>query len=327
MSKSLFSVQLREELLDRISRERDCWELGFRTLALSAARFQGREMRFSSRQKKFALLVCEQIEELYAVKADFRSGKEQSSVTLLSPEICRAIKADMQAFQEEAFPDLWEDAQSRSGTSEADDSQHERLAVVLAELFLSCGALSSPQDAYQLEFSFARRQAALFFERLFRHHGMNMRLIRHRGYHVLYAKDGQGIADFLLYSGAHGSLLTFEELRVEKEVFNQVNRVVNCDNANAQRLADSSAIQRKAILRLQNSEEWRMLPPELVEAGMARLDFPELSLAELGQKMNPPIGKSGMNHRLKKMISLAERLSEKRPGESSGRKARTKLTK
>lgn len=126
---------------------------------------------------------------------------------------------------------------------------------------------------------------------------------------MVYLKEGQYIAEFLLQSGAHESLLAFESLRVEKEMRNSVNRVVNCDNANAQRIANTSARQLELIRFLRDSRTLGQLPAELQAAAEARLENPDLSLRELGELMDPPIGKSGMNHRLKKLENLAAGLS------------------
>lgn len=327
MSNHSFSSRLRDELLDKTRSERRYWEIGFRGMALAAMRFQGREMRFSTRQRGFAQLLSEQIEFLYGAVTECREGKEQSSIILTDPDVIYEIKEDMQRFRDDISGLFFSETVVEFGEDPSAETKYDILAVVLSELFLSCGSLSSPREAYQIEFSFPRKQSALFFKKLLDHFGMDMRLIHHRGYHVLYAKDGQRIADFLLYSGAHTSLLAFEELRVEKEVLNQVNRVVNCDSANAQRLANSSVIQREAILKLQASNLWASLPFELREAGQARLQFPELSLTELGQKMSPPLGKSGMNHRLKKLIAMAEEKTAHSKGKSSRGKTGPGLSK
>ena len=125
---------------------------------------------------------------------------------------------------------------------------------------------------------------------------------------IVYFKEGELIAEFLLQTGAHVALLSFESLRVDKEMRNTVNRVVNCDNANAQRIANTSARQLQLLHELQDSNTLGLLSAELQAAAKARLANPHLSLRELGELMNPPIGKSGMNHRLKKLETIAAAL-------------------
>ena len=113
------------------------------------------------------------------------------------------------------------------------------------------------------------------------------------------------MADFLLLAGAHQSLLAFESLRVEKEVRNSVNRVVNCDSANTQRLANAAARQLDLIGTLSDHGLIDQLPADLRSTAEIRLIHPDLSLKELGEVMDPPLGKSGMNHRLKRLEQIA----------------------
>lgn len=309
MSEIAFSQKLREELLQVLLRSPERWSLAFYAMGFAALRFQGRDMRLTTRYHDFALLLQTQIRQIYGIEARIKPGKGQTSLLLRDLRSNRLIREDLRLFGERGrqFPEEWEDEEERN----------QNIAAVLSALFLACGSLSDPKEAYHLDFSMLRQQAAKFYTDFFEKIGISMRSIRHQGYYVLYVKDGQNIADFLLYAGAHQALLNFEEWRVEKSVLNQVNRVVNCDNANAQRLADSSAKQREAILRLRQSSEYAELSEELKEACEARLQFPELSLAELGARMDPPIGKSGMNHRLKKVMSLCETLKKEGPGSSS----------
>lgn len=296
MKLSDFSTDLRLELL-AVLREREAfWPSSFRASAFAAFRFMGRELRFDTRQYDFAILLKEEFYRLYGVEIELREGKYQTGLRLDDREEVRRIRDDIFSCTEEIGEWDWgEDGESQ-----------QLISAILAQLFLSCGAFRSPRVSYQLEFAMQRPQACELFQAFFSRLDMEFHSIRHHGYHVLYAKEGQTIADFLRYSSAHRCLLSFEELRVEKEVLNRVNRVVNCDNANAQRLADASYKQRKRILYLQEEGILQTLSPELREAAEMRLRYPELSLSELGQMLETPLGKSGMNHRLKRLERIAE---------------------
>jgi hypothetical protein len=135
--------------------------------------------------------------------------------------------------------------------------------------------------------------------------GLHSTLVIRNRYAVIYLREGQYLADYLLMAGAHQSLLSFESLRVEKEMRNSVNRVVNCDSANLQRVADAAARQSELFRTLQSCGLDNLLPPDLKAAAELRLENPDLALMELGALMNPPLGKSGMNHRLKRFEQLA----------------------
>ena len=298
MSQASFSHSLREELLARLQEAKEHWQVGFYSLCLAAMRYSGKQLRFSTKQLGFAQLLQEQVQYLYGKSANLTEGKSQLSLVIDDEELIAKIRQDAREW-----------ANEREQQKQVEDLSEKELAefsIILSELFLACGSIGSPRDSYQLEFSLQRRLALQFFQEIFKAVGLSMRSIRHQGYHVLYAKDGQRISDFLLLSGAHQSLLAFEDLRVEKDVLNQVNRMVNCDNANAQRVADSSAKQREAIRRLVQSGRWQELPEELQEVGTLRMKFPELSLAELGARLEPPLGKSGVNHRIKKLMREAD---------------------
>lgn len=138
-----------------------------------------------------------------------------------------------------------------------------------------------------------------------------MRRIRHQGYHVLYCKDGDSVSLFLRLVKADPVLLAFEDFRAQKELYNHINRALNCDTANAQRLVDSSVRQRQAIRQLMESPGLDALPEALAQAAKARLRYPGHSLEELGATLRPPLGKSGMHHRLQKLLRLAEQSKEK----------------
>jgi hypothetical protein len=172
-------------------------------------------------------------------------------------------------------------------------------------LFLYGGSVSEPSAAYHMEFSIRHPAAAESIRRLLEQLEFRIALSRRNHQHVLYVQEGQNMADFLLLAGAHQSLLAFESLRVEKEVRNSVNRVVNCDSANTQRLANAAARQLDLIGTLADHGLVDQLPADLKATAETRLANPDLSLKELGAVMDPPLGKSGMNHRLKRLEQIA----------------------
>ena len=110
--------------------------------------------------------------------------------------------------------------------------------------------------------------------------------------------------DFLALTGAHTCRLEFENYRMTRELRNQVNRVVNCDNANSRRIANASARQLELLRGLKASPEWKNLNEDLRFTAELRLENPDLSLRELGELMEPPLGKSGVNHRLKRLEKI-----------------------
>ena len=124
----------------------------------------------------------------------------------------------------------------------------------------------------------------------------------------LYLKDGEEISKFLAYIGANKSVINFEETRVFKDMKNNVNRRVNCETANLNKIVDASLEQVNDINYIISKNKFEKLTPEMKAVAQARLDHPEESLKDLGKYLDEPIGKSGINYRLKKIHELAEDL-------------------
>ena len=127
-------------------------------------------------------------------------------------------------------------------------------------------------------------------------------------YFVVYLKEGEQIADMLNIMQAHTALLKMENVRVWKDMRNSVNRKVNCETANLNKTVTAAIKQIEDIQYIQEQKEWKHLPETLLKTAELRLQYPEASLKELGLLMAPPVGKSGINHRLKKISNIAEQL-------------------
>ena len=166
--------------------------------------------------------------------------------------------------------------------------------------------MSEPLKAYQIEIPVRNSRAANYLTLLLHAENIEPSILYRNGHPVIYFKEGQAIGDFLALIGAHSSLLRFESIRVDKELRNAVNRVVNCDTANARRQADACVRQSALMRDLLDSSESTQIPQELMEAARVRVDNPGMSIRDLGLLMSPPIGKSGMNHRLRKLEEIAK---------------------
>lgn len=178
--------------------------------------------------------------------------------------------------------------------------------AALRGAFLAAGLMSEPLKAYQVEISARNARAADYLTLLLHAENIEPGIIYRNEHPIIYFKEGQSIADFLAVIGAHNCLLRFESVRVDKELRNSVNRVVNCDTANAQRQANACARQSTLMQELLDSAANVQIPKELLEAARVRVDNPGMSIRDLGLLMTPPIGKSGMNHRLRKLEEIAK---------------------
>lgn len=177
--------------------------------------------------------------------------------------------------------------------------------------FLCLGSMSDPNKGYHLEFVCEHEPWALQIRQAAAGFDIETRIIRRKKYYVVYLKEGAGIVDLLNVMGAHRALMQFESLRVEKEVRNSINRQVNCEAANITKTVHAASKQIEDIEYLKKYYGLSNLPEGLRQAAEVRLEYPESSLAELGGYLNPPVGKSGVNHRLRKLGEIAERIRSK----------------
>ena len=177
----------------------------------------------------------------------------------------------------------------------------------LRDTFLCVGSVSDPGKEYHLEFNCRSLAHAKQILALLYILGKSAGFTERKSRFVVYLKDSQDIIDLLGLMGAHISMMEMENQRIRKDVVNTVNRRVNCDTANARRTVGAAQQQIRDIRFLEDRGILKVLPEKLREMAELRTEYPELPLGELGQMLQPPVSKSGVNHRLKKLSELAEK--------------------
>ena len=185
----------------------------------------------------------------------------------------------------------------------------------LRAAFLACGSLAAPQAGYHLEFVPPSPAAAERIARLIRAEGIEPRTMPRKGRPVVYLKGLDAIVVVLSAIGAHGAVLRLEDVRALKETKNRIHRLVNTETANVVRAASAAAAQRDAIAYLADAYGLRNLSPALREAAQLRLAHPDETLAELGRRATPPVGKATINGRIAALMRLVRRLREPREQE------------
>lgn len=176
--------------------------------------------------------------------------------------------------------------------------------------FLSVGSMSDPAKGYHLEFDCDSEEKAKQLQEVMGAFDIDSKRILRKKYHVVYLKEGSGIVDLLNVCGAPISLMNFENLRILKEMRNSVNRRVNCETANITKTVTAASRQVEDIEYLKLHYGFQNLPESLREMAEVRLENPDAPLKELGECFTPPIGKSGVNHRLRKLSELAQRIRD-----------------
>jgi DNA-binding protein WhiA len=178
----------------------------------------------------------------------------------------------------------------------------------LRGVFLGGGTLSDPEKAYHLEIVCNSEILCNDVKKLINSFGLNAKSVKRKNNYVVYIKEAEQIIDFLNILGAHSHLLEFENIRIIKELRNKTNRINNCDSANLDKTINASLRQVQDIRLIEQTRGLTSLSEKLQEAAKLRLENPEASLSELAEMINPPIGKSGLNHRFKKIEEIAERI-------------------
>ena len=177
--------------------------------------------------------------------------------------------------------------------------------------FLAAGSVSDPVKTYHFEIVCLSEAKAKQLQMIMETFNINARVIKRRKYFVVYVKDSSQVVDLLNIMGAYNALMDMENVRIVKDMRNNVNRKVNCETANINKTVSAAVKQIEDIRFIQMSSAFDELPESLQEMAELRVRYPEATLAELGQLLDTPVGKSGVNHRLKKISLFADELRER----------------
>ena len=176
----------------------------------------------------------------------------------------------------------------------------EDIRPFIRGLFMGSGSINNPEKKYHLECGIRKEKDISKIINLLRKFDINFKFNNK----TIYTKEGEEISKFLAFIGANKAVLKFEEIRVQRHMNNKVNRLVNCKSANLNKVLNASVEQINAIKKLKETGQFEKLNDSLKEIAELRLEFPDISLVELGQKLSIPIGKSGVNYRLNKIIKI-----------------------
>ena len=172
--------------------------------------------------------------------------------------------------------------------------------------FISIGSMSDPEKSYHLEFVCSESAQAKQLKEIIQGFQIEAKVIKRKKYDVVYLKEGAGIVDLLNVMGAHVSLMNLENLRIVKEMRNSINRRVNCETANISKTVTAASKQIEDILLVRDRYGLENLPDNLKQMAEIRLEYPDAALKELGGYLEPPVGKSGVNHRLRRLSEIAD---------------------
>ncbi len=182
------------------------------------------------------------------------------------------------------------------------------LKAIIRGAFLGGGSLNNPNNKYHLEILFSTKINANYISNLLKKFNIQTKTLERKSSYSVYIKEAEEISKFLALLGANKSVLNFEEIRVVRDTRNNINRLVNCETANLNKTINAAVVQIQAIKYLKSKKKFDDLSQNLKEIAEIRIKNPDASLVELGNMLKEPLGKSGVNHRLKKICQIAEEL-------------------
>lgn len=178
----------------------------------------------------------------------------------------------------------------------------------LRGVFLASGSISDPRKSYHFEIVCHTKAQTEQIKEILEFFEGEPKIVRRNQRYVLYLKEGSQIVDSLNVMEAYVSLMNLENIRIEKEMRNSINRQVNCETANINKTVTAAVRQIQDIELIRDTGGLERLPENLYEMAVCRLENPDTPLKDLGQLLDPPVGKSGVNHRLRKLSQLADQL-------------------
>lgn len=189
------------------------------------------------------------------------------------------------------------------------------MQTFIATAFLCCGTMTDPEKSYNLEFLSTRHYLSQQLEAMLAEHDFHPHRALRKGANTVYIKAADHIEDLLTFMGAGGAAMRIMDQRLYNEMRNKTNRLSNCETANLGKSVQAAVQVQMAIERLQAAGALNTLPEQLRQTAKVRMQYPDLPLAKLAQKLDPPVSKAGLSHRLKRIQEAARRLPETQPSE------------
>lgn len=314
-----FSGNLRTEIAGIIPSGKKSRETAAAALLANLGRLSGKEngelLLQLSAGNQIALRKCfTMIQKTVNIRPDLPQGRLPVTMKVSGGAFLGLLKR-MQAVDSDG------NILEQDGTLPEDLIRGIRGRAYLREMFLCTGFMSDPGTRYHLEFRcFSGPQAGQLLEVL-EENGIRAGSTRRKSYQVVYVKDSENIAALLQLMGASVSLMATENARILKDVRNKVNRRVNCEAANIGRTVVSAGRQLEDIRFLREKGILETLQEQLKEAAALREEYPGASLSELGELTDPPVGRSGMNHRLRKLSAIAQKARDGSGEQDPGQEA------
>ena len=291
-----FSGTTKQRLTDVLPGRKCCRAALLYGMLQGGRGFSVREMAIQTEYGEVAALYTSLLDEVCGV----RTLTEKGVFTIVS------VRADDRAKVLAFFGHTSQELSVR--LSRANFHCDDCTAAYLRGLFLSCGAVSNPETDYHLEFNVPSLTLSRDVLSLWEELGYDAKSIRRKGDNVIYFKDSTVIEECLTLMGASASALELMQIKMFKDLRNRTNRAANCDMANLSKVVAAGEEHRRALEVIRTHGGFTSLPDDLQELAQLRWDNPQISLRDLGELLDPPLTRSGVNHRLKRICDIATRM-------------------
>ncbi len=307
-----FSHDVKEELCSVIT-DHDKEYACLYGMLLFCRRFGADEIIFQTENKLAADMFCR--------LSDKVMGRSGVAKVLENPKkngaVLYSLSVEKESDREEIIFKYRISSRSLIHRIQEDVISNNNVFAFIAGAFLSCGSMTEPIKEYHLEFAVPFEELCGDLKMLIERLGIKSRYIERKGLYVLYFKGSEDIEDMLTLMGATKSSIELMNVKILKDIRNKANRIANCDNANIERTLRASEKQIEDIEYIMKTEGLDSLTPELRNMAEIRLENPDVSLKELGEMLDKPVGRSGANHRLKRLMEIAAEIREERKGTAS----------
>ncbi len=299
-----FSSDVKQELTEIIPDKPCCRAAQAYGMLQFGHAFCGREISLQTEQEAVARLYSFLVIKVCGVEAPSESTlKRRGTLHSRTIHSSQARKTVLERFGHSVT-----DISVRLNRANVDCEQCAR--ALLRGAFLSCGAVTNPERDYHLEFSVPYYNLSRDLLALLGEEGFPAKMVSRNGSYIVYIKESERIEDCLTYLGASRGALEMMSVKMVKSIRNETNRRLNCENANIDKTVAAAGQHVEAVRRIQEAGALDSLTPELRQLAILRMENPDMSLRELGAELDPPLSRSGVNHRLQRLLTIADELKK-----------------
>ena len=307
-----FSSELKEELSKISNHNNECCKMaelaGYLITNCNVVKENGEFILKMTTENSSAIKrVYNAFKKIYGIEPITNVTRETTDNGMLF-ELYVSDKKDLQKIFENSLINIDANLQIVIDDKGKIKEQECCMKAFLRGVFLGTGSIATPENANHLEIVLNNVENANFINSILHELGVNAKIIKRKKSTVLYLKDAEEISKFLVIIGSNISVLSYEQTRVMKEYRNDINRKINCEVANMDKVATAASNQLNDIMLIKSKNRFMELSKELQDVALLREKNPEASLEKIGEMLEPRLSKAGVSHRFKKIKQIADEL-------------------